>query len=613
MEIEMPYKIVDESTADIEAGGHSRRASQDISWSDVNFKAGDKSILTNCYGSVPAGKVCAIMGPSGAGKSSLLNVLAGRSASNGHVEVSGTITVAGKKIDPVKFRQSIAYVMQDDALMPTATPREAFEFSASLRLPATTSKETIKKLVDQTIIDLGLESCADVMIGGALIKGISGGQRKRTSVGVEIITNPSLLFLDEPTSGLDSFSASNCVQLLKTIAQKNAAVLCTIHQPSSEVFFLFDLCIFMKDGVVFYQGPVSNLTSYLSKFGYSCPANYNPSDYVMFLCQVETMEKATASGLLPANEAAAENIRALLSTAPSSPTKAITAGDNEDGYSVQASATFSKQVYLLSARELVDTYRDVASLASRFGITILLNLLFGLIFLGAGAKDNSNTENFSAHFGAVTMVSIFSMFGAAQPVMLAFPFQRPLFMREYSTGTYGPVAYFLSKLALELPMTFLQTVVQYIVAFFLIDFQGSFIYEVLAAWGLGAAACSVSVMMGCVLDDVKDVTEMAPLLFVPQLLFAGFFIRTSSIPVFLRWAQYLCSMKYSINLILMTEFNPSSKSCQGENHQACLNVLEENNIKQDDWWIYAILLFVIFLAFRLIGAYNLIRRAKRFY
>jgi ABC-type multidrug transport system ATPase subunit len=228
--------------------------SHDISWADVNFKVGDKSILTDCYGSVPAGSVCAIMGPSGAGKSSLLNVLAGRSSTRLGISVTGDVSVAGKKINPVKFRQQIAYVMQDDALMPTATTREALEFSASLRLPADTSRERIKELADNTIKDLGLESCADVMIGGAMIKGISGGQRKRASVGVEIIANPALLFLDEPTSGLDSYSAGNLVKLLKTIAAKNAAVLCTIHQPSSEVFFEFDLCIFMKEGRIFYHG-----------------------------------------------------------------------------------------------------------------------------------------------------------------------------------------------------------------------------------------------------------------------------------------------------------------------------------------------------------------------
>ena len=110
------------------------------------------------------------------------------------ISIDGTVCVAGKRIDPVKFRRQIAYVMQDDALMATATPREALEFSASLRLPASTGSARIKEIVSSTLTDLGLDSCADTMIGGALIKGISGGQRKRTSVGVEIITDPSVGF-----------------------------------------------------------------------------------------------------------------------------------------------------------------------------------------------------------------------------------------------------------------------------------------------------------------------------------------------------------------------------------------------------------------------------------
>ena len=157
--------------------------------------------------------------------------------------------------------------MQDDALMATSTPREALQFSAALRLPKGTPLQVINELVETTLSELGLTECADVLIGGALIKGISGGQRKRTSVGVEIITKPSLLFLDEPTSGLDSFSAYNCINLLKKLAGNNATVLCTIHQPSSEVFFLFDTCMFLKDGLVCYHGPVKGIAEYFSSKG----------------------------------------------------------------------------------------------------------------------------------------------------------------------------------------------------------------------------------------------------------------------------------------------------------------------------------------------------------
>jgi ABC-type multidrug transport system ATPase subunit len=144
-------------------------------------------------------------------------------------------------------------------------------------------------LTEKLLGDLGLTECADVLIGNELIKGISGGQRKRTSVAVEIITEPSLLFLDEPTSGLDSHTASSLVVLLKDIAQRGSAVLCTIHQPSSEVFALFDRCIVMREGRIFYQGDVAAILPHFASLGCPCPTLYNPADFVMNLSQVRTI------------------------------------------------------------------------------------------------------------------------------------------------------------------------------------------------------------------------------------------------------------------------------------------------------------------------------------
>lgn len=197
--------------SELDAKAFQEHVPRDIEWNSVNFKVGKTTILRDCWGNVKAGEVCAMMGPSGAGKSSLLNVLAGRSAPAPGISVTGNVTVAGRPINPVAFRRNIAYVMQDDALMATQTPRDALRFSASLRLPAKLSQQEIDALVDKTLVDLGLDGCSDVLIGGPMIKGmhvstsllclhflvgISGGQRKRTSIGIEIITNPALLFLD---------------------------------------------------------------------------------------------------------------------------------------------------------------------------------------------------------------------------------------------------------------------------------------------------------------------------------------------------------------------------------------------------------------------------------
>jgi len=605
-----------------------------ISWSDLQFTAktakGDLKILDNVWGTVQSGEVCCIMGSSGAGKSSLLNVLAGRSSTGGNVKVAGNIQVNGKPIDPVTFCRNVAYVMQDDALMATATPREAFEFSAMMRLPQDTPRDVIKKLVDKTVEDLALQSCADTMIGGPMIKGISGGQRKRTSVGVEIITKPSLLFLDEPTSGLDSFSAYNCIQLLKRLAAENTTVLCTIHQPASEVFFLFDRCIFMKSGRIFFQGPTAEIVDHFDKRGFPCPKNYNPSDFIMQLSQIESTESCEAKGLFMDQPADFQHSGAtwVVSQAVVVDSSADAAADSTSGVSVtqvaspesaeavfipQVGAGFMKQLMWLSWRETQSITRDVAALVGRFGVTIFLNLLFGLIFYNAGGGDDSDRTNFNSHFGAVTMILIASMFGAAQPVMLLFPFERPMFMREYSTGTYSASAYFVSKTLMELPLTLAQSCCQWLLVYFLCNFQGNGGYLILISWALGAASASVACALGCAVPDVKSVQEMAPLLFVPQLLFAGFFIQTSQIPVFLRWAQYLCGIKYAMNLTLLTEFNKANPSCSGGAAQACKTVISSNDIEEDKWWAYILILCGLFVFFRVVAMIILTQKAKKFY
>jgi hypothetical protein len=181
----------------------------------------------------------------------------------------------------------------------------------------------------------------------------------------------------------------------------------------------------MKDGYVFYNGPVAGISTHFLQYGYNCPPNYNPSDFIMFVSQTETVQDLRSNGI-------------LMETAPVDFSASTTDSENTFAIAeklVLTKAGFWKQLYFLTERELVMTFRDTASLIGRFGITIFLNLLYGLIFYNSGGKDDSDPINFNTHFGAVTMIAISSMFGASQPVMLMFPFERPMFLREYSTGT----------------------------------------------------------------------------------------------------------------------------------------------------------------------------------
>jgi ABC-type multidrug transport system ATPase subunit len=612
----------------------------------------DKVVLWKCSGQSVPGQLRAIMGPSGAGKTSLLNLLAGRVPQQTKHQVSGFIKSNGQVIDPFNYATTIAYVMQDDCLFASATPREALQFSASLRLPATTPEKEIICLVENMIVALGLEKCADNMIGGGLSKGISGGERKRTSIGVELVTRPSVVFLDEPTSGLDSFAAYNVVRLLHNLSRAGGGttVICTIHQPSSEVFNVFDELTLLGDGSTIYHGPVGGMTEVFRKRGYPCPRNFNPADYVMFLAQTEEHEKIAGTLIVEEEEdwqkhakLAKERIAkvkrekeverrkregasysSLLSGGATvrSDTAGLgqesgrragpglvydTAGSDADS---QLSATledlqhdqrahkssWTTQIKLLFQREYTGLKREKVGFAFKFITTAVFNCLFGCIFLGAGSRDETGEFadiNISSHFGAITQVTIGAFFAASTPITLKFPLERPVFIREYATGTYGAVPYFLSKVAMELPISLAQCLMALFISYFLIDLQGNFFLLWMVLWLNNLSAASASLLAGCVVTDPSNVSEIAPFISTPQIIFTGFFIRIDQIPAALRWLQYLCSLKWSLNLLLLVEFD----NCQDQ--ELCDQfVLAPNNISKDDAGLYVGVLIGIFVLFR---------------
>lgn len=209
-----------------------------LTWCDVGYSvtqtankiSTEKHILRNMTGEVRAGQVVAILGGSGAGKTSLLNTLAGRLADEGVIK--GNILVNGSERVPATWNITCAYVEQDDLMYTNLTVYETIRYAAILRLPSSISLQDKLKRVDDIILQLGLANCRDSRIGNASSRGISGGERKRVSIGIELVTDPSILFLDEPTSGLDAFNALKIITTIKELAVKQGkVVLMTIHQP----------------------------------------------------------------------------------------------------------------------------------------------------------------------------------------------------------------------------------------------------------------------------------------------------------------------------------------------------------------------------------------------
>ncbi len=238
-----------------------------------------RKIISNVSGEIQPGQLLAVMGPSGSGKSTFLHALCGRAV--GDVDGETSINGIAVKLDVVK--KLTGFVPQDDILLPTLTPREAMQHSADTRLPALWPAERRAKFVNGLITSLRLDSCQHTVVGNELSKErISGGQRKRANVGIELAARPYALFCDEPTSGLDSATAEELVNGLKDVANTGVAVVAVIHQPRYEIFSKFDvLLLFGTNGQVVYYGPTRDAIAYFERIGLRCPARMNPADFVL--------------------------------------------------------------------------------------------------------------------------------------------------------------------------------------------------------------------------------------------------------------------------------------------------------------------------------------------
>ena len=330
------------------------------------------------------------MGPSGGGKTSLLNILSGRASSRGPITISSSIKLDHYKIDPTKIevRKSIAFVPQEESLPVTATPREAIAFSAKLRLPRTTTDRDIVKLTEIMLEELGLNSCADTIIGGGLIKGISGGQKKRASVGVELVVKPSMVFLDEPTSGLDSFSAAQLVKVLKKVANAGASVLFTIHQPPSDVFKSFDHLILLKDGMVMFEGAINTIPSFFAQCNAPIPHHFNPADWIIQVAQSLSNAELEKAGFFPNSS---RGIVGKKLTKAERLKESLGFGE-VDSLEEDSHVSPFVELRMLLWREFTSIVRNKYVLITRLGVSLFVGVLSGIIFYEIGQKDKTNFQ-----------------------------------------------------------------------------------------------------------------------------------------------------------------------------------------------------------------------------
>ncbi|KAF4532327.1 hypothetical protein B566_EDAN003630 [Ephemera danica] len=528
-----------------------------------------KRLLNSVSGAVKPGSLVALMGASGAGKSTLMNALANRNPVG--VVVDGDIRVNGRPVGPF-MNKLCGYVPQEDLFVRDLTVREHLNFMAWLRLDRRTSRAERRRQVNELISYLGLADRADTRIGATgSEKVLSGGEKKRLAFASELLTNPAILFCDEPTTGLDSYSAQKIVHMMGAMAAQNKTVLCTIHQPSSEVFSLFHELILLVDGRIAFMGSSENAVAFFAR----CPANYNPADYLIH-----------ALAVTPGDE---ERSRVAV--------KAIC-----DQYTVSEHAR-AVDLLVHYERHLADSCEGIA-------------LMAGLCYVGTQLDQ----KGVQAIQGALFIFVTENTFTPMYSVLALFPQEMPLFMREHHSGLYSVSAYYLSKMAAMLPGLILEPMLFVLVAYWLIGLRTT-MYAVTMTAFVTVLTMNVSSACGCFFSTAFESTSIAMAFLIPfdYILMAtsGLFIKLSSLPLYIGWVRYLSWLMYSNEAMSIVQWEGVHNITCDEVHRdlPCLSdgseVLDNFSFSPANLPLDVIAMLALYTGFHTLGYICLAARAKR--
>ncbi len=511
--------------------------------SRVEGGATTKTLLHSVSASLRPGTLTAILGGSGSGKTTLLNTIAERVHSN-RLSRAGTTTFNGPGGGGVHSVRH-AYVMQQDVLLPTLTVRETLRYAASLRLPpATTTAEERDRVVEEVILELGLKDCADTRVGNSRHRGCSGGEKRRTSIGVQLLANPSVLFLDEPTTGLDATSAFQVARTLKALARKGRTVVTTIHQPRSEIWDLFDNIVLLSRGSPVYSGPMAGCLPWFARLGLELPPFVNPADFLVDSAAVDNrtpeLEEETTATVERLKAAWDEESRKAFAR-PTFAEPAVAAESGGKGKLTKQTqhTSFLHQLTVLTDRTLKVTYRDPMGMAGSIAEAILMAIITGYIFYDL-PRDQAGIRSRQG--------ALYISVGLQGYLFLLFEIYRltmdiPTFDRESSEGCVTALPYILSRRIARLftedvPAPFLYSVIYYFMVGFDSDPAQFFTFFSIVLLNQYIAVTLAMTSVAAV-RHFPGASLIANLAYTLQSMACGYFIQSNTIPVYVRWLKYL--------------------------------------------------------------------------
>ncbi|XP_063531124.1 ATP-binding cassette sub-family G member 4-like isoform X3 [Cydia strobilella] len=544
-----------------------------------------QAILRGACGALRPGRLTFILGPSGAGKTTLLKILAMRKKAGVQGSLYGT-------------DRNTVLVAQQASLIDTLTGKETLIFAASLKLPNATFRERENAIVSVSS-QLGMEGVLDTKAGQ-----MSGGERKRLTIACELLTNPLIMLLDEPTSGLDSVSSMSVARALRDVACNGRTVACVIHQPSSNLFTSADDVILMAEGRTIYAGAIQDIPDTLAKAGYRCPQYYNMADYLLEIASGDhignltyieqeaksytiEMKKIAKNTVLNGNGKGgfyATEDEALLSASPAQPAR-LTAG-------------LWRQLCALLWRCSIGALRDVHSTQIRLVCHLLVALLLGALYSGAGASADRIVTNTACLF----FFLLFLFFSNAMPTVNTFPAEATVILQEHLNKWYSLTAYCMAKIIIDLPVQLLCATLFLFPAWYLTS-QPMEYHRLGLAWAICVLITILAQTFGLVVGtacDVKLGMFLVPAGNIPMLMFSEFFIPYHEMPTYLQPFANMSYFRYAFDAFVQAAYGfgreplPCNKEfCLFRTPQQYLKYLGLNRPFIYD--IYALFIWIVLL------------------
>nr|CAD1819349.1 unnamed protein product [Ananas comosus var. bracteatus] len=550
----------------------------------------ERTILKGVSGVVLPGEMLAMLGPSGSGKTTLLTALGGRLARSGGRQLSGSITYNGRAFAS-SLNRNMGFVTQDDVLYPHLTVAETLVYTALLRLPSTLARQEKVAQAEAVMAELGLASCRNSIIGGPLVRGVSGGERKRVSIGQEMLINPSLLLLDEPTSGLDSTIAGRIVSALLSLAEGSAPLR---WHP-------------------IYFGGASHVMGYFASIGYAPSVPMNPADFLLDLANELNPWPNKNAGVSPdqtlddqtcVKEALASAYRVQLHNQVAEELRESSNQYEEkeaDKTANQWCTSWWEQFHVLLERDLKERKHESFS-GLKIAQVIITALLAGFLWLQSGGHAQDQ-------IGLLFFITGFWNFFPIFQAIFTFPQERMMLTKERLSRMYRLSSYFMARLVGDLPMELILPTISITImywmgglkpaaaSYFMLLFVT--LLSVLVSQGLGLA-------LGALVMELKAATTLASVLMLCFMLAGGYYVQ--KVPPFIAWIKYVSVSFYTFKLQITSQYSlADSYECAPNLTCSIADFPAVKVVGLDHKVLALVALFVMLVLYRLVAYLGLMR------